>query len=80
MEFIGYRGAMSQFELIRHVAGNFKTLDKIVIDPRGFKIKPHRPWDRVVRLDKVKDERIARAHTKDELRTYVPSYVNLTIL
>ncbi|KAH6771947.1 hypothetical protein C2S51_010351 [Perilla frutescens var. frutescens] len=68
IEFAGYRGVDSQFEVIKHFVESGVALENIVVDPRGFECSVYHPWDRISPRTIFHGELLARAYAKDQLQ------------
>ncbi|XP_042032161.1 putative F-box/LRR-repeat protein At3g44080 isoform X2 [Salvia splendens] len=78
VEFFGYRGVRNHLQMISWLVRHGVALERIVVDPRSFEIRPNMPWDRISRIQ-MDDEIIARKLAKKQLR-HVNSRINVNIL
>ncbi|XP_047964690.1 uncharacterized protein LOC125209125 [Salvia hispanica] len=69
IEFVGYRGVLNHFQMITQFVELGAAIDKIIVDPRPFKLRSYMPWDRISQND-TKDEIFARNCAKDQLKHY----------
>ncbi|XP_047940950.1 F-box/LRR-repeat protein At2g42730 [Salvia hispanica] len=78
VEFVGYRGVHNHLQMITQLVRHAVALEKIIVDPRSFELRPNMPWDRISRIQ-MEDEIIARQHAEDQLK-HVASRINVYIL
>ncbi|KAH6755397.1 hypothetical protein C2S53_013849 [Perilla frutescens var. hirtella] len=79
VEFVGYRGGSSHFELIMHFVENYVAPENIVVDPRCFELSLDHPWDRIFR-PKNEEEMFAWSYAKKQLKEYVHPRINVKML